>query len=82
MPRPSQLLVLACFLAACSAHQPPVPEEPTGIGRLEVVVVDGADKQPLPAARVTLSHARGYVKDTTVQADGNGIASFPVLRPG
>src|SRR5262245_15637789 len=51
-------------------------------GGLKVVVLDGADKSPLPGAIVTLSHALGYVKETNIQTDVDGVAMFPVLRPG
>jgi len=51
-------------------------------GGLKVVVLDGADKSPLPGAIVTLSHQLGYVKESSVQTDVQGVANFPVLRPG
>src|SRR5262245_59571409 len=51
-------------------------------GGLKVVVLDGADKSPLPGAIVTLSHQLGYVKETSLQTDVDGVVQFPVLRPG
>jgi outer membrane receptor protein involved in Fe transport len=51
-------------------------------GGLKVVVLDGADKSPLPGAIVTLSHPLGFVKETSLQTDVEGMAQFPVLRPG
>lgn len=51
-------------------------------GGLKVVVTDGADRSPLPGAIVTLTHELGYVKETNLQTDADGVALFPVLRPG
>jgi outer membrane receptor protein involved in Fe transport len=51
-------------------------------GGLKVVVLDGADKSPLPGAVVTLSHGLGYVKETSLMSDANGVVMFPVLRAG
>jgi len=50
-------------------------------GGIEVVITD-PDGSPLPGATVTLSNRQGYVKTTTVLSDRDGIALFPVLRPG
>ncbi len=48
-------------------------------GGLDVIVTD-EENQPLPGAVVTISHEQGYVKETSVQTDPKGMASFPVLR--
>lgn len=49
-------------------------------GGLTVRVVDS--NGPLPAATVTISHETGFVKETAVRTNVDGIAEFPVLRPG
>lgn len=49
-------------------------------GGLRVRVVDS--NGPLPGAIVTISHETGYVKTTSLQTDVDGVAVFPVLRPG
>jgi hypothetical protein len=46
------------------------------------VLVTASAGQPLPGARVTISHATGYVKATTLLTDAQGRVDFPVLRPG
>jgi len=49
-------------------------------GGLTVVVQDA--NGPLPGATVTISHETGFVKTTAVLTDADGVALFPVLRPG
>ena len=50
-------------------------------GGLKVVVYD-ENKSTLPGAIVTLSHGVGQVKTTSIPTDPDGVALFPVLRPG
>ncbi|MCP3979407.1 MAG: DUF3520 domain-containing protein [bacterium] len=49
-------------------------------GGIVVQVVDS--NGPLPGAVVTISHEHGFVKTTAIMTDADGIAEFPVLRPG
>ena len=49
-------------------------------GGLVVIVSD--ESGPLSGAIVTISNTNGFVKPTSVQADGDGKAEFPVLKPG
>jgi hypothetical protein len=49
-------------------------------GGLVVVVTDS--NGPLPGATVTISHETGFVKTTSVLTNKDGVAEFPVLRPG
>jgi len=72
--RRAALAAVAVLLAAGLAHA-------QGSGGLQVVVVDGHG-DPLPGARVTISHEFGNLKPYTVISDRKGVAEFPVLRPG
>ena len=63
-------VLVAAFAVSLAAAQ---------TGGLEVTVTDG-QSEPLPGAVVTISHEQGYVKETGVQTNPKGIASFPVLR--
>jgi hypothetical protein len=49
-------------------------------GGLTVQVVDA--NGPLPGATVTISHETGFVKTTSSLTTADGLAVFPVLRPG
>ncbi len=48
-------------------------------GGLEVTVTD-EESQPLPGVVVTIRHEQGYVKETGVATNLQGVAVFPVLR--
>jgi hypothetical protein len=48
-------------------------------GGITVKVVDSSG-EPLPAATVTISHATGYVAETSSLTNANGLVDFPVLR--
>ena len=50
-------------------------------GGLELRVVDG-EGLPLPGATVTISHETGNVSTFAQLTNKDGVASFPVLRPG
>jgi len=49
-------------------------------GGLIIKVVDSDG--PLPTARVTITNENGYVKESTVTTNKQGVAEFPVLRAG
>jgi len=51
-------------------------------GALTIKVVDGADQTPLPGATVVLSNALQLVGESAVQTNIDGLAEFPILRPG
>jgi hypothetical protein len=51
------------------------------VGGIDVIVTDAEDAA-LPGATVTIGHATGYVKTTSVVSDREGRVRFPVLRPG
>jgi len=51
-------------------------------GGLKIRVIDNADKSAVIGAAVTLSNTNKYVATTSVLTDKDGIALFPVLRPG
>ena len=65
------LLVLGLAVTAASAQT----------GGLKVVVYD-ENADTLPGAIVTLSSNQGFIKTTSVPTDAEGVAMFPVLRPG
>jgi len=50
-------------------------------GGITVVVTDDGGLA-LPGATVTIGHETGYVKTTAQLTGGDGVAEFPVLRPG
>src|SRR5262249_45035916 len=51
-------------------------------GGLNVRVIDNADKAAVIGAAVTLSNTNKYVATSTTLTDKDGVALFPVLRPG
>jgi hypothetical protein len=50
-------------------------------GGLVVTVLDESGT-PLPGATVTISHETSFVKTTAALTSAEGLADFPVLRPG
>jgi hypothetical protein len=50
-------------------------------GGIKVTVTD-QEGLPLPGATVTIANELGYVKTTAQMTDRDGVANFPVLRPG
>ncbi len=51
-------------------------------GAIRVTVYAAADKTPLPGASVVLRNSMQLVSTQTVITSKNGVANFPVLRPG
>ncbi len=51
-------------------------------GGIEVRVYDASGRSPVAGASVTLSSALGMVATTAVSTGADGVAFFPVLRPG
>lgn len=70
----------AAAVMALSAVAPVFAQ--SGTGGLRVIVIDGADKSPMPGVVVTISSPRQLVANTAVQTDATGTANFPVLRAG
>ena len=64
-------LVLGLAVSAVSAQS----------GALTIRVSDPAG-MPLPGATVQISHETGFVKTTAIATNKDGLADFPVLRPG
>lgn len=75
--RIARVLVAAAAAAALFV----APSYAQSTGGLRVRVVD-EDKLPFPGVAVTLSNTKQLVAQTSVMTDGQGIALFPVLRPG
>jgi outer membrane receptor protein involved in Fe transport len=51
-------------------------------GGLKIRVIDNADKSAVIGAAVTLSNTNKFVATTSIMTDKDGVALFPVLRPG
>ncbi|HEX4824119.1 MAG TPA: hypothetical protein VFV19_07380 [Candidatus Polarisedimenticolaceae bacterium] len=73
--RPGFLVTALAALLATSAWA-------QSSGGLKIRVIDNADKAPIIGASVTISNANRLVATTTLVADRNGVALFPVLRSG
>ena len=66
------VLVVVCAATVASAQS----------GGLTIKVLDAADQSPLPGATVVPTNTVQLVAETVVQTNIDGLAEFPILRPG
>ncbi len=77
-PLPVVLTLLAFALPLAGSR---TADAAPSTGGIRVTVLD-EDKLPFPGAVVTVSNAKRHAAATSVVTDAQGIALFPVLRPG
>ncbi len=64
------------------AEPNPESSPPSGFTGGLIVAVHDSDGKPLPGATVLITHDAGYLKPTVEITNKQGLAEFPVLRPG